>query len=924
VIVDAEFVGRLDELDLLAGGMKAAIAQAPSFVLVEGHGGSGKTALLRAFTSRLGVGEVVRATGDEGETALPYGVLDQLVAQLSGVSLGKAPSAPDARSRGHHAAPRDPFVEGTALLQRIMAQEPTPLVLLLDDAHLADGPSLAAVTFALRRLRAERVLVVLTVRPEGVIRLPPGLGRLVAAGGARLSLGGLSVAEVQALAAVTGFGHLTERGAQRLQDHTGGNPLHLRALMADLTVAQVESVGTPLPAPRSLALLVIAALGGTQQSTQRLAAAAAVLGLRSRLRHVARLAGIDDPLPAVQELQRARIADLSEDQHDQWLTFVHPLVRVAVHDDLGAATRSDLHLGAAGLCPGAESLRHRVAAAIGPDPALAGELQAQAADARAAGVWRAAAEALFSAVRLSEPGRSRDHLLLDAVELLLLDGDLAAATGYAEALGQLPEDARRLQVQARIAWLAGRHDDAEALAQSAWSSAGEPDSGVRDDAAAMLSQMCILRGDGAGAARWAEQALASGSLSAEVAAAVRTTGATGLAMVGRIEDGMRLLGDLSPGPVDAGYFRQLAARGMLLLWDDDLAGARADLRASLPGPGHGPGEGTEPFRLVAMGYLAETEYRCGDWDIAWALAQQAVSLVEDTGQAWLSAFAHAVAALVPAARGQWDLAELHVTAAQQAAAALGNQASRAYADNSAVHVAACRGDPERVVAAAQWLLSDEHGAHHEPGFFGWSVQHAAALLELGRVEDAERRLADLEEVARARGRRSRLAALARVRGELAAARHDTSTARAAFDDALRLGDGAADALEAAMVQTAYGRFLRRRGERRSAVERLSVAQTLFAALGAEPFLRRCDAELAACGLVPGSGVSLDHPQLTPQESAVARLVCAGRTNRQVADELVLSVKTVGYHLGHVYTKLGVSSRMELAARMGASAAPRRT
>ena len=922
--MDPEFVGRVVELDLLAACMRAAIGQAPRFVLIEGHGGSGKTALLRAFTSQLSVGEVVRATGDESETALPYGVLDQLVTQLPVASLGETPREPDARPVGP-VVPRDPFVEGATLLQRLtVAQESTPLVMLIDDVHLADGPSLTSVTFALRRLRTERVLLVLTLRSEGLIRLPAGLGRLVDASGTRICLSGLSVAEVRALAAVTGFGHLTERGAERLREHTDGNPLHLRALMADLTAAQVELVGTPLPAPRSLALLVIAALGEIQQATQRLAAAAAVLGTRSRLSDVARLAGVNDPLPAVQELQQAGIADLFGDQHGQQLAFAHPLVRTAVYDDLGAATRSDLHVRAARLCSGAEALRHRVAAAIGPDPALVTELIAQAADARLAGAWSLAAEALFSAVRLSEPSGLRDHLLLDAVELLLLDGDLATATGHAEELAGLPADAHRLRVQARLAWLAGRHDDAQALAQAAWSVAGELDPRTRGDVAVMLSQMCIMRGDGESAARWAEQALASGSLPADVETATRTTGATGLAMIGRSEDGMRMLADLSTDPTSAGYSPKLAGRGMLRLWADDVAGARADLRASMPAPVHSLGEGTEPYRLVALGYLAVTEYRCGDWDSAWALAQQTVSLVEDTGQAWLTAFAHSLAALVPAGRGQWVVAQRHVTAAQQAAAELGDEASRAFADNAAVHVAASRGEVGQVMAAAQWLLSDGLGVQHEPGFFGWSVHHAIALAELGRLADAEMRLADLEEAARARGSRARLATLARVRGELAAGRRDTSTARAAFDDASRLGDGATDALEAAVLQAAYGRFLRRRGERRSAMERLGRAQEMFTALGAEPFLRGCDAELAACGLAPGSGLSPDQPHLTPQEAAVAQLVCAGRTNRQVADELVLSVKTVGYHLGHVYTKLGVSSRVELAARLRTSAIPRRT
>jgi len=166
----------------------------------------------------------------------------------------------------------------------------------------------------------------------------------------------------------------------------------------------------------------------------------------------------------------------------------------------------------------------------------------------------------------------------------------------------------------------------------------------------------------------------------------------------------------------------------------------------------------------------------------------------------------------------------------------------------------------------------------------------------------------------ARAHRTRLAAAARCRGDLEAARRRTSAARAAYEEALRLGEGAGDALERAVAHLAYGRFLRRRGERRSAVVALRAAAGQLTALGAIPFLERCEAELAACGQAGMPRTGLRHADLTPQEYAVARLVASGRRNQEIADALVISVKTVTYHLGHVYAKLGVRSRTELAAR----------
>jgi DNA-binding CsgD family transcriptional regulator len=223
----------------------------------------------------------------------------------------------------------------------------------------------------------------------------------------------------------------------------------------------------------------------------------------------------------------------------------------------------------------------------------------------------------------------------------------------------------------------------------------------------------------------------------------------------------------------------------------------------------------------------------------------------------------------------------------------------------------CRSDSQRVIAEAERLASGTRGAAHEPGILAWPVHFAAALVEVGRFDDAASELAGLEEVARDRGRRSRLAGLARVRGELAAARRELGAARAGFDEALDLGEPSADALERAMAHAAYGRFLRRRGERRSAAAQLQAARDSFLRLAAAPFLERCDTELIACGLVPGPSSKDRGVSLTPQERVVARLVCLGRTNQEVADELVLSVKTVGYHLGNVYTKLDVHSRTQL-------------
>jgi len=118
----------------------------------------------------------------------------------------------------------------------------------------------------------------------------------------------------------------------------------------------------------------------------------------------------------------------------------------------------------------------------------------------------------------------------------------------------------------------------------------------------------------------------------------------------------------------------------------------------------------------------------------------------------------------------------------------------------------------------------------------------------------------------------------------------------------------------ALVELVHGQVLRRAGHRRAAAERLSAARERLAGLRARPYLERCEQELAACGLAPAKRSAFDPSRLTAQELAVARLVAVGMSNRQVASELFISIKTVQFHLTHIYAKLGVGSRAELAAQ----------
>jgi DNA-binding CsgD family transcriptional regulator len=159
-----------------------------------------------------------------------------------------------------------------------------------------------------------------------------------------------------------------------------------------------------------------------------------------------------------------------------------------------------------------------------------------------------------------------------------------------------------------------------------------------------------------------------------------------------------------------------------------------------------------------------------------------------------------------------------------------------------------------------------------------------------------------------------VARLATVRRLLVAAHGDITAAEAIFNRGLLEFEQLPMPFERALLELAYGQVLRRAGQRRAAASQLQAARDRLSALHDRPYLERCDRELAACGLTPAKRRNFDSRRLTAQETAVARLVATGKGNRQVATELFVSIKTVQFHLTHIYTKLGISSRGELAAK----------
>jgi DNA-binding CsgD family transcriptional regulator len=917
--MDQAFVGRQSELASLRARLEAVRAATSQTVLVVGGAGVGKTALIEQFLSSTD-DCLLRASGDTLECGFAYGVLAQL-ADGMGEPLPERLTvlgAPEAAST-------HPVHVGAGLVDLLgRLQAEGPVIVVIDDAHWADRESLQALGFAMRRRRADRVLVILAVRDGLVERLPATVHRLVAGpAGTRLRLDGLNVAELRALSLALGRGSLSKRAAGRLHEHTGGNPLHARALLEELPTSALHHNGHPLPAPRSFRKLVLGRLAACSAEAERLVVATAVLGSQCRLDLASKVAELDDPLPALEQAIAAHMLQERTNATERLVMFPHPLVRAAVYHDLGPARRAGLHARAAQFMEDeADALRHRVAAASGPDPELAAELNVLAGRQATAGAWTAAADTLLAAARLSATQPEREPLVLRAIDHLLLGGAAMEATGFTEQLRTFAHSAHRDYVLARLAMVTGRHTDAEQLLVQAW----------QDDelataphlAAAVAEQLALhglLRARGDPAVTWARRALAVARPDPAVSNLLDIL-AMGLVLSGRAPKALELTATLAdpsersrPGPDQApggperldGWIGRAIARA----WTDDLDGARKDLADALAA--YQQRGAPLAWQIIGLGFLAEIEYQLGAWDDATGHGELAVSLTQDSDQNWLAPFVHAVATLPLAARGAREQAQAHASEAAEQLELVGTEDSTVWVATAQAWLALAEDDHEQAAAALRPIarLPSWTGVD-EPGWRPWPVLSVEAQVALGRDDEAERILVPFEELAAARARRSALAAAARARGALEAVRGHPEHAEAAFQAALTYASDLPMPFDRALLEAAYGRFLRRTGRRSAALAYLEAARTRFADLGAGPYLERCDRELAVCGRTPAKRTVGPRATLTPQELAVTRLVAGGQTNRQAAAELVVSVKTIEYHLGNAYAKLGVTSRTQLA------------
>jgi len=908
------FVGRAGELAVLEAAAAAARRGQPRVVLVEGEAGIGKSSLLGCFASGLAGATVLRASGDEAELLLPYGMVGQLLASARGAGGGPPGLLAAELSDGV-----DPLAVGADLVAWL-GQFRGVMLAVIDDLQWADGPSARALLFAVRRLHADQVLVVMSARAGELARLGAGWQRFLAGDhrASRVRLGGLGRGEIVALGRALGAGELPRRSVGRLLEQTGGNPLYCRALLEEAGIGGLDRPGDVLGVPRSLAGVVLGRVGSLSPDTRELVAAAAVLGPHCELAAAAALAGLGDPLPALGEAVAAGILAEEPGGPAAGIGFSQLLVQRAVYGDLTPARRRRLHQRAAGLVDRDPALGHRVAAAAGPDDGLAGELAAAGRQALDLGRTAQAAAWLAQAATASSDPAAADHRLLDALEILVTYGEVAEAEILAARVAAAGPGARRSGLLGALDFLAGRAAVAEDRLLVAWQAHDRAlDASVGAAAATQLAVLCLVAGRIPEAIGWGERAAAAGAAPPAVRHRALGVLAIALSVHGRGPDGLARLAFLpaAPAKVPRAYTDTLVLRGMARVWAEDLTGAVADLSTAAARLRAGV-----PLRSASqcLSHLATAEYRLGSWDDAVMHAELAVSLARDADRVWDLGYLHTIAAVVPALRGEWEVASAHVRMATEAAQAVGDVGAIGAAATARAFLATARGDLEGVADAAAALRA-AGGAQFlslQAGY-NWRALEIDALIGLSRPDQAEKALAELEAVLSPAGPPSAQVTAARMRGDLATAAGQPAAAAAAFQTAWRHAEGLRMPLELAQLEISDGRRLRAAGRPQQAVARLRSARQRLIPLGARPYLQVCDRELAAAAALAGPETVAALPGLTPAEQAVAHLVGAGRTNRQVAAELYVSVKTVEFHLGHIFDKLGIRSRKDLITRAAA-------
>ncbi|SCL72744.1 regulatory protein, luxR family [Micromonospora citrea] len=907
-----ELHGRQTEQDAITGLLAAARAGTSATLVLRGEPGIGKTALLDHAAAAAGDMRLLRGTGVESEAELPFSGLQLLLRP----ALGCLAALPDPQRAALEAAfglgpaaGSEPMLVGLAVLSLLAEHaDEAGLLCLVDDAQWLDRASRDALLFAARRLHAEGVVMIFAARD--------GEGSFPTQGLPELRLRGLAP---EAAAALLDRHPLAPAVRYRLLAEAGGNPLALLELPVALAAeGGVAFSPGALPLTSRLQLAFHGQVSRLPEACQSLllAAAADEAGELAVILSAGAALGA-----AVEDLSPAERAGLVRrgDADGTTIRFRHPLIRAVVYQRAPLGQRLAVHraLAAALASPEQADRRawHLAAAATGADEEAAAALERTAARARERNGHEAAAAAYERAARLSVDPAARARREALAAEAALEAGDLDRARTLGDRAARRLDDAPA--VRARIAGVRALADFWQGSYSAAHRSLLDGAERVRDTDAGQAAGLLM-------------QALHTSWYLGErqVAATLGRLAALPLDDTDPLAPLGPYLAHLDPGrdgrpPALGDTLAAVRRRGgapdqaLLILCGAALAlGQDADAYdlASALAAEHRARGGVGRLPTVLF-FMAEGEVFTGRHLDALGTATEALGLARDTGQQqWVSQFSSVLAHL-DAVRG--DEAGCRRNAEEGLAAATVGAVSPGapWAHWSLGLLDLGLGRAEAALARFE-RLTREPMRHHICATR--SVPDLVeAAVRVGAPQRSAEPLARLRRWAGSVRQPWADALVLRCRGLLA----DDDQAEAFYTAALELHDQDGRAVEYARTALLYGEWLRRARRKAEARGPLTDALEVFDRLGMRPWAERTRGELTAAGVQeqgprPGGGAPAG---LTPQELQIARLAARGLSNRDIAAQLFLSHRTVGYHLYKAYPKLGVASRGELrevAARLG--------
>ena len=904
-----EIVGRDEELGALLEFVERPADGFSAFVL-RGEAGIGMSTLWLAGvdTALERSLRVLSARPAEAERGLSHAGLGDLLGDCAAEVL---PQLSTPRRRALQAAllldgdgsPADHRALAVAVHDALVAlAECSPIVIAVDDVQWLDASSADVLSFALRRLDREPVKVLLTRRGDQISTLETALPGDVE----RLSVGPLSMGALQGLVRER-LGRTFPRPTMlRLHEVSGGNPFYALELARALdAVAAPLDPAQPLPVPESLEHLVGERLRALPAETRSALLVIAVIGAPPL--ELVETTGI-----STETLAAAVAADVLELANGE-VRFVHPLLASGVIAGATETERRNAHRLVANAVEEPVARARHVATAFGsPDAETAATLEEAAGLARSRGTPSVAAELGEAAARFTPSDREDDRRrrVVSAAKDHLAAGSAERGLVLAHELLEHSQPGRERGEALALLGHVDRMIDVSTAVDRFREALSEPDIPLETQldlqvnlalSTRITDGLAVAEGHAREAYRVAErlgQDAPSASTLATLAIVRFNRGEPeSFSLAERAVKLARRSGDA--GAIDVATI----AWGHCLVWSGRIDEARLVFEARLDSVA-GRDESAEADILW---YLALVEERASRLALARAHADRSREIMSQyAGHDLDEPSVHVPLVRILACEGDDAPArELAERAYAYAQARGGMATGRAHLALLGIldHWA---GEPALALERFEAFAEQHRAAGFSNSVAIHLADHVEALLAVDRVADALALLDDWEAEARKLGHRWAIPEIVRCRGLVAANRGDVTTALGLLEEAVSLHEEVGDPFGRSRALLLLGVTRRRARQKRSAREAIEAAVVGFEEIGAAGWVEKARAELGSVG-----GRTREEG-LTPAEQRVAALVAEGRTNREVAAALFLGERTVETHLSHVYAKLGIRSRTELA------------